>query len=224
MIIYRIPKEEILDLLQRQLSNFYGVSPYESKLLHRHFDAVMEKIDYNFSHNPNKYYSKMQDGVKHTYFDPFHSCQWTIFLYTMARHNYLWSREQSAEEQDRARMLSDKIYLLSKIISGADLYYEVELPSIFMCEHPTGTVIGRATYGDYFTFSQGSTVGQNHGIYPVIKDHVTLLSDAKIVGNCTIGSYSLISANTYIKDQDIPEKSLVFGSSPNLIIKRRKDI
>jgi len=206
------------------LSNFYGVSTNESELLHIHFDAVLEKIDWNFSHNPNKYYSKILDGEKHTFFDPFHSCQWTIFLYTMARHVFLSSKNQSPELQVSARLLSDKLYGLSKVVSGADLYYEIELPDIFMCDHPVGTVLGRATYGDYFNFSQGCTVGNNHGIFPVIHDHVTLLSNAKILGNCTIGSFSIISANTYIKDQDIPEKSLVFGSSPNLIIKRRKDI
>ena len=107
-------------------------------------------------------------------------------------------------------------------MSGADLYYEVELPEIFTCDHPVGSVMGRAKYGDFFSFTQGCTVGNNHGIYPVIGSHVSMKSNSKIIGNSHIGDNVIIAANTYVKDQDVPDNSLVFGCSPEIVIKPNK--
>jgi serine O-acetyltransferase len=44
-------------------------------------------------------------------------------------------------------------------------------------------------------------------------------SGSKILGKCNIGDNAVISANSYIKDQDVPEGALVFGASPNLVFK-----
>lgn len=46
-----------------------------------------------------------------------------------------------------------------------------------------------------------------------------MLSNSKVIGDCVVGSNVIIAANAYVKDQDIPSNSLVFGESPNLIIK-----
>jgi serine O-acetyltransferase len=43
-----------------------------------------------------------------------------------------------------------------------------------------------------------------------------------VLGNCTIGDNVWISANTYIKDEDVPANTIVFGSSPNLVFKKLK--
>lgn len=88
-----------------------------------------------------------------------------------------------------------------------------------MLDHPVGSVLGRAKYGDYFEFSQNCTVGNNKGVYPTIGNHVRMKSGAKIVGDCNIGNNVILAANTYVKDTNIEDNSVVFGSSPNLIIK-----
>ena len=49
-----------------------------------------------------------------------------------------------------------------------------------------------------------------------------MLSNSKIIGNSIVGDNVLIAANTYIKDTNIPSNSIVFGTSPNLILKDRK--
>lgn len=86
--------------------------------------------------------------------------------------------------------------------------------------------MGRAVYGNYFYFYQGCTVGGNGVIgkekYPTIGEHVTMFSDSKIIGESCIGNNVIISANTYIINADIPDNSMVFGQSPNLIIKPKK--
>ncbi len=108
------------------------------------------------------------------------------------------------------------------MLNACDLFYEVELPDIFRLDHPVGTVMGRAKYSDYFLFSQNCTVGNNRGIYPQIGQHVWMCTNASIIGNCIIGNNVIIGANACVKDQNIPDNSIVFGQSPNLIIKEQK--
>ena len=120
------------------------------------------------------------------------------------------------------RSVCDKIYALNRALSSADLYYEVELPDIFTFDHPLGAVMGRAEYADYFTFSQGCTVGNNNGVCPRFGKRVFMMSDSKVVGGCRIGDNVIIGANACIKDQDVPSNSIVFGESPNLVIKENR--
>ncbi len=42
---------------------------------------------------------------------------------------------------------------------SVDWFYAVDLPVHFLCEHPLGSVLGKASYGDYFLIYQGTTVG-----------------------------------------------------------------
>ena len=46
----------------------------------------------------------------------------------------------------------DKIYYLNRLLNSVDLFYKVTLPDIFMLDHPLGSVIGRGTFGNYFSF------------------------------------------------------------------------
>ncbi len=48
-----------------------------------------------------------------------------------------------------------------------------------------------------------------------------MMSGAKILGNGRIGDNVIIAANSYVIDTDIAACSLVFGSSPDLVIKSR---
>lgn len=113
----------------------------------------------------------------------------------------------------------DKIYALLRALSGADLFYQVELPDVLTFDHPLGSVIGRGSFQDRFSFSQGCTVGNNHGVYPTFGKSVFMLSNSKVIGDSHIGDFVIIGANAYVKDADIPSGSLVFGQSPNLIVK-----
>lgn len=106
-------------------------------------------------------------------------------------------------------------------MNACDLYHEVELPSFFKLDHPVGSVMGRAKYGNGFSFTQNCTVGNNKGIYPIIGENVRMCANASIIGKCVIGNNVTIGANSGVKDEDIPDNSLVFGQSPHLIIKQR---
>ena len=208
-MIFEIPKEDILEGLIRQLKSFFSVSNDEIEGIKSLGDSVFERCKICFSKNTNKYYSK--DGE--AYFNPYHSGQYTVFLYYFSNTVF---------KTGRHIRLADKIYYLNKIMNSCDLFYEVELPEIFMLDQPVGTVLGRATYGNYFKFTQNCTVGSNKNIYPVLGEYVTMTTNSKVFGSSKIGNNVTIGVGACVKDEDIPDESLVFGSSPNLIIKKKE--
>ena len=107
------------------------------------------------------------------------------------------------------------------MLNCCDIYYETNLPDIFFLDHPVGSVMGRASYSNYFTFAQNCTVGGNHGIYPCFGEFVSLFANATVIGNSQIGNNVFISANTLVKDEVISDNTIVFGKSPNLIFKQK---
>ena len=195
-------------LLVQQLGNFFGeLNKSEIAEISRIHPLVLNQLDYCFSFVSNKYYHANGESL----FNSLHNAQYSMYLYRMAN---LIKKEYNDVD------LCDKIYGLSKIVSSADLYYEVELPKIWFCDHPQGAVLGRADYADYFSFSQGCTVGNNKGRYPRFGEYVTMFSNSKILGDCNVGDHVIMSANSYILDTNIPPFSIVFGSSPYPVIHR----
>lgn len=209
-MILEIPKEEIVKGLVRQLNSFFSVSAEEMALIDLFKEEVFKRCEINFAGNDNKYYSK--EGV--AYFNPYHSGQYTIFLYYFSNTVYKSNNNQP--------VLADKLYYLNKIMNSCDLFYAIELPALFMLDQPVGTVLGRATYGNNFKFTQNCTVGNNKDIFPVIGNNVTMTANTMVFGNSRIGDNVTIGVGACVKDQDIPDNSLVFGLSPNLIIKKKK--
>lgn len=204
------PSFETLDkLIRHQVHSLFLLDEIESELISNSLNEALNKTERSFSQSSNKYYKR--DGQ--VFFSIYHSGQYCIFLYFLSRQIFLDNPGNST--------LADKIYYLNKSLNGLDLFYEIKMPEAFQLDHPVGSVMGRATYGNNFTFAQLCTVGNNHGVFPTIGENVTMLSGSKILGNCIIGANVIVSANTYIKDTDIPANSLVFGSSPNLTIKQR---
>lgn len=203
-----IKSAELADMVARQIQTLFVLRRHERPLLDRAVSHALDRVEYCFGRTDDKYYRK--DGE--VYFNPFHSGQYCIFLYYLS---HLIAKEEGPD-----LLLADRVYYLNKALNGVDLYHAVEMPRVFMLDHPVGSVLGRAAYGEYFRFSQNCTVGNNHGIYPRFGANVTLMSGAKIVGACNVGDDVVIAANAYVKDADIPSHSLVFGTSPNLVIRR----
>lgn len=160
--------------------------------------------------------SGFQNKYLTTELNPFNSVINCNYLYWLSRKLYL-SHSTAA----------DKVYYLNKMLNAVDLFYAIELPQSWSCEHPLGSVMGRAVYGEKFFFYQGCTVGGNYnkGVleYPTIGEDVVMYSNSKVIGNSVIGNHVRIAANAYIKNEIIPDNSIVFGQSPNLIIKERKE-
>lgn len=208
-MITSVPQSDISAILIHQLEGFFPLSDDEKKCINDKLGGAFCMIEHSFSQNLNKYYHRNGE----TYFNPFHAGQYTIFLYYYSREIFLSGNS----------LLADKIYYLNKIMNSCDLFYEVELPEYFSLDHPQGSVMGRAKYGNGLRFGQCCTVGNNNGIYPVIGDNVRMCAYSSIIGNCHIGSNTILGAYASVKDQDVPSNSIVFGQSPNLIIKKKKE-
>lgn len=107
-------------------------------------------------------------------------------------------------------------------MNGVDIFYDVILPKHFAVFHSVGTVLGRAKYGDGFRYMQNCTVGEDmKDNWPVIGENCYMCAGSSIIGRSVIGDNVIVGAGCIIKNDIIPADSLVFGFSPNLIIKAK---
>lgn len=201
--------EGLKRLLMRQL-DFFLPDQNERDCVDAVFEAVMKEVECGFNGICQKYY-QLESGE--TRFNPHHSAQFGIFLYRL-------SKALARQEMIKA---ADMVYALGKMRNSCDLFHQIDLPECFYMEHPIGSVLGRAEYGNNLVFQQNCTVGGNRGVYPVLGDFVWLHANSSVIGNCRIGNNVFLAANTHVMNAEIPDNSLVFGSSPNLIIKERPD-
>lgn len=196
--------EDISKHVNKQLENILvsheDTMPYMEEALHRAYQC--------FEKNADKYYYDSEGIVK---FSVFHSGQYSIFLYYLSNTVYKKNNNE----------LATKIYYLNKILHSVDWYYEIELPEYWGVEHPLGSILGRAKYRNGIVIYQGCTVGGNKEKYPDLGENVILYSNSTILGNSKIGSNVVLSTGCTVKDQDIPDNCIVFGKSPNLIIKSK---
>lgn len=149
--------------------------------------------------------------------DPTFSVTWSIFLYRLSR--LLFQKGNNHE--------ADCVYYLNKIMHSNDWFYQVDLPVHFGAEHPLGSVLGKAEYGDYFFIYQGTTVGGNRTgeklFYPVLGNNVLLYANATVLGKSVLGDNVIISANSYLINEIIPSNCIVYGKSPNIVIREKSE-
>ena len=121
----------------------------------------------------NRAITRMQEsmgalaGNREGLINPYHTVRWSFFLYLLSNElGYAGGESEKA----------DKVYYLNKIMNSVEWYWGIYLPKQFWAEHPIGSVLGRAVYGDYFFVYQGCTVGGNRKsnelFYPIIGHHV----------------------------------------------------
>ena len=207
---FTIPEKQILQQLILQLNSFFFIDEKERYILDEVFKTVISRCEPLFI-GGGKYF------VPKALFNPYHSVKYMIFLYTLSNELF---------KQYGRNALSDKVYYLNKIMHS-DMFYEIELPSQWGAEHPVGSVMGRAKYGNGFFFYQCCTVGgtkdkEGNIYYPEIGENVHMYANSSILGNCKIGNNVNIGAGAVVKNQNVPDNCTVFGLSPNLIIKRNK--
>ena len=201
-LLISISLEELEILVNKQLSNMFLLKSEEEEIVKSSIKEALKKCKFCFKPNLGKYFH-FEDK---TFFNPFHSGQYCIFLYYLSKVIY---------RIDKTYLISsicDRIYYLNKLLNSVDLYYRINLPNIFMLDHPLGSVMGNAKYNDGFAFSQNCTVGCSKGNYPILGQNVWMSSDSKILGKSIIGNNVIVAANTYIKDLEVPDFSIVFGS------------
>lgn len=203
--------DSIEEILLHQLKSHWP--QVDEDIIKQSIPTSLDKIEKNYQGMPNPRFWNGNDVV----FSPYMSTQWMNFLYRLSHELYLRG----------AGIEADQVYYMNKIMHSNDWFYAIELPAHFHCEHPLGSVLGRAVYGDYLFVYQGTTVGGNrsHGElrYPTLGDNVVLYANATVLGDCHIGNNVLVSAGTYLINETIPDNSIVFGSSPNIVIKEKTE-
>lgn len=203
-------KEEIEKLVIGQLNSFCW--QYDENIIRNYIDIAMKRMESCMSKLQNKHVAEQ--------FSPYHTVSWSVFLY------YLSNALGTDLKHSHARE-AEVTYYLNKVMHANDWFYGIQLPEHFWAEHPLGSVLGRAKYGDYFFVYQGTTVGGNRKngelFYPTIGERVLMYANSTILGGCTIGNNVIISANTYLINETIPDNSIVFGTSPNITVKSKTE-
>lgn len=204
--------KEIKKTLQKQLNNFWD----------NHFDIFSSKYDLCFNLALEKTKTALSSSKNKYYFFQgfciYNSTHYTIFLYFLS--NLIGKDLDSPSINNE---VADKLYYLNKIMHGIDLYWGIDLPEHILFEHPVGSVLGRASYGDYLLVYQGCTIGGSYRDgeikYPSLGDNIIMYANSSIIGDCNIGNNVIVSANVCIVNTDVPDNVIVFGEKNNLVFK-----
>lgn len=100
--------------------------------------------------------------------------------------------------------------------TGIDIHPGAVIGPYFSIDHGTGVVIGETSrIGCHVSIYQGVTLGARNFVldsnghplnvprHPIIEDHVTIYSNATILGRITIGSHAVIGGNLWVTS-DVP--------------------
>jgi serine O-acetyltransferase len=85
-------------------------------------------------------------------------------------------------------------------------------------QHGFATIISAKSIGNDCKINQQVTIGYQGFDSPVLNDNVTVTAGAKIIGNVTIGSNTIVGANAVVI-KDVPNNCTVVGI-PAYIVKR----
>lgn len=192
----------LAEYVARQVEALFPDGPVDRTLLGRAVDGALARLEHCFSRIARKYYRRGELTV----YDHLNTDQHAAFLYLVSHG--LW-----AEHDDSA--LASKVYGLNKALHGIDVFYEVELPAVFLFQHPVGSVLGRARYGDYLVVYQGVTVGSDlDGNYPELGEGVVLFGGSRVIGRARIGPNSWLAPGCTVMDAALPPDSVLFGIPP----------
>ncbi len=214
--------ETIARLIEKQCNNYWPAAfavgdklSGRAQLDIRCVEKALIRWKECFLHKPS---AKRQPVFHDFSVDYLHTVEWSIFLYYVSNElgkngNNYWA---------------SKVYFLNKIMCSVDWFYEIQLPDHFWGEHPLGSVLGRAKYGDNLFVYQGTTVGgssKNDEIkYPELGSNVVLCANATVLGDTVIGDSVIVSANSCLINETVPDNCIVFGHSPNIVIKEAEPI
>ncbi len=183
----------------RQLNHLFpDPEPVEAAALRPAIVWTCERLARLHRATADKYY--FRQGIPH--FDHLHGDQYATCIYFLSRY---------CATQAGDRNLAGKLYLLNKALFAVDIFFEVELPEIFLLCHPVGTVLGRAEYQDYLVVSQNCTVGNIDNVYPKLGWGVVLCSGSSVLGGCELGDSVCVGAGSLLVDLSVPSGHTAVG-------------
>lgn len=188
--------------VSRQLGLFFPDDhPVSASQLRPFMADALERTQACFTGIEKKKF-RDQGSVMFNYLHPDH---YAMFLYLLS---------STVSRRDRSDPLAFRLFYLNKVLHGVDAYHDTELPEVFQFMHPSGTILGQATYGNFFCVYQGCSVGSDeNGVFPVFGEHVILYAGATVIGRSTIGDNVVIGATALIVNQDVPDNMVVLAAS-----------
>lgn len=204
LIKENINKSFLVEYIDDQLKHFFPDKVNNNIDLYRHIDIALERMIFSLKHVKLNGYTE---------FNYLHSDLYAQFIYFLS--NTVWTDSENIN-------LASKLFYLNKALNGLNCMYDTKLPEIFILIHCVGTVLGKAEYSNYFVAFQNVTVGSDKGYSPIISECVYMGPGSSVIGNCKVAKYTHLSKNATLRDQNTNEKSLIIGSSPNIISKSLK--
>ena len=171
--------------------------------LPRLVDLALGRVEHCFSRVRLKgFFANGQPRFSHLHCD-----QYAIFLYYLSNSTF---REKPGHP------IADKAYALNKALHALDAYYEVQLPDVFSVQHPVGTVLGRASYADYFLCYHNCTVGANlDNDYPSFGRGVVMYGGSRVIGKTAVGDNTFVSTGAIVIDGgELEGDSVLHGIYP----------
>jgi len=211
-MIISLEKQDLVRYTTQQLNTFFpDNNPVQNNAIDIHIDEALERLNYCFSEVNDKYFPRDRNGAA---FNHLNSDHYAMFLYIISNIIYKHKSDQQ---------VCTKIFLLNKCLHGIDVFYDVELPEIFLFAHPIGTVLGKAKYSDYFLVYQKCNVGGNKDKYPVLGKYLSMHPGSVILGNCQVGENCKIAAGSFLLDMNLEKDSVYIGNPRDYTIKKSSE-
>ena len=215
-------------IMKTREENFYAIRkcvltdyPYpidwEDREVQGIFNATYDDIIEQHSHIYNRYYNDGNTGLINLNFLD----HYVILAYRFA--NALW--------KNNLPFYAEAVYYSLRIRGSIDLFYTTDIDKFFMPTHSLGAVIdSHVKYGKLFKVYNGCHLGPYNIVgvdpkewkHPKVGDFVTMLGGSKLFGETTVGNNVIISVNTVVVNEEIPDNCIVSGISPNLVFQRLK--
>ncbi len=132
-----------------------------------------------------------------------HADEYCSFLVFLARQAHLQGCDSLAEIA----------YLVNRRLHAFECFYTRSMPDVFHLEHPVGSVLGQAAFGECLVVYQGVSVGGDMKLrYPEVGEGVVLFAKSSLIGsaiihdNCAVGAGvqvygARVAANTAVSSR-----------------------
>jgi serine O-acetyltransferase len=206
-----LPSGDLARYVRQQIATVFPDGREPDARFEDHIQAALQRLSLCLAHHATFDRSRGSRGAGIATFNHLNSDHYAVFLSLLANTVHRGGGE---------RWIAEKVYCLNKALHAIDIYFEVELPAIFMIVHGVGSVVGRATFGDYLVLYQNCTIGGNTNLeYPVLGRGVVMYAHSRVIGASRIGNNCMIASGALVMDAVVPDDSVVFGVSPNLEIR-----
>lgn len=197
----------LAELICERGTGFLGKSSEVRQSIEQFLPATLERVEDCFGAIKRKYYAEAGPVA----FDPWHGDHMASLLWFLANTIHMATSDT---------WLPTAISYMNRSMHSVDLFYNVDMPRVFLLVHPLGSVVGRGEFGNGLVVYQNVTIGAIGNDYPTLGEGVILYPGSRVIGASKIGNNCVLAPGAQVVNQEVPCDSIVFGSSPDLEIRR----